>query len=130
LSPPFSTKTGKHGESLAVISGTIFRENPYGEGGPHLCGKAVGCDAIHMPTRPESCFGGLTIASNVRMKRDGWLLFVSHVILVGSFVLMPVYYVSPLNAQLNPICHLLAHHIFHVGRIRVKSDVVHNSSVL
>jgi len=30
----------------------------------------------------------------------------------------------PLNAELNPICHLLAllgaHHIFHVSRIRVK----------
>jgi hypothetical protein len=32
-------------------------------------------------------------------------------------------YINPLNAQLNPICHLLAllgaHHIFHVSRIRV-----------
>jgi len=31
---------------------------------------------------------------------------------------------SPLNAELNPICHLLAllgaHHILHVSRIRVK----------
>jgi len=31
---------------------------------------------------------------------------------------------NPLNAKLNPICHLLAllgaHHIFHVSRIRVK----------
>jgi hypothetical protein len=34
---------------------------------------------------------------------------------------------SPLNAQLNPICHLLAllgaHHILHVSRIRVKDFV-------
>jgi len=33
---------------------------------------------------------------------------------------------NPLNAKLNPICHLLAllgaHHIFHVSRIRVKSS--------
>jgi hypothetical protein len=33
-------------------------------------------------------------------------------------------YVNPLNAQLNPICHLLAvlgaHHILHVSRLRVK----------
>jgi len=32
-------------------------------------------------------------------------------------------YFNPLNAKLNPICHLLAllaHHIFHVSRIRVK----------
>ena len=30
---------------------------------------------------------------------------------------------NPLNAELNPICHLLAllaHHILHVSRIRVK----------
>jgi len=31
---------------------------------------------------------------------------------------------NPLKAELNPICHLLAllgaHHILHVGRIRVK----------
>jgi hypothetical protein len=32
--------------------------------------------------------------------------------------------INTLNAELNPVCHLLtllgAHHIFHVGRIRVK----------
>jgi hypothetical protein len=40
----------------------------------------------------------------------------------------PVLYIgrtvfNPLNADLNPICHLLAllgHHILHVSRIRVK----------
>ena len=35
-----------------------------------------------------------------------------------------MYAVNRLNAELNPICHLLAllgaHHIFHVSRIRVK----------
>jgi hypothetical protein len=34
-------------------------------------------------------------------------------------------YINPLNAKLYPICHLLAllaHHIFHVGRIRVNVD--------
>ena len=34
-------------------------------------------------------------------------------------------YVNPLNAELNPICHLLAllgvYHFLHVSRIRVKS---------
>ena len=33
--------------------------------------------------------------------------------------------VNPLNAELNPICHLLAllgaHHILHVSRIRVRN---------
>ena len=36
--------------------------------------------------------------------------------------------VSPLNAELNPICHLLAlvgaHHILHVNRVRVRHPVV------
>jgi hypothetical protein len=34
--------------------------------------------------------------------------------------------INPLNAELNPICHLLAllgaHRIFHVSRIRVKDN--------
>jgi hypothetical protein len=34
--------------------------------------------------------------------------------------------INPLNAELNPICHLLAllgaHHIFHVSGLRVKSS--------
>jgi len=35
--------------------------------------------------------------------------------------------INPLNAELNPICHLLAllevHHILHVSKIRVKMDL-------
>ena len=35
--------------------------------------------------------------------------------------------VNPLNAELNPICHLVAllgaHHILHVSWIRVKVDI-------
>jgi len=41
------------------------------------------------------------------------------------------YFINPLNAELNPICHLLAllgaHHILHISRIRVnikKSDII------
>jgi hypothetical protein len=34
--------------------------------------------------------------------------------------------INPLNAELNPICHMLAllgaHHILHVSRIRVNTD--------
>jgi len=37
-------------------------------------------------------------------------------------------YFNPLNAELNPICHLLAllgaHHILHVSRIRVNWQMV------
>ena len=36
--------------------------------------------------------------------------------------------INPLNAELNPICHLLAllgaHHILHVNRMRVKRHIV------
>jgi len=36
--------------------------------------------------------------------------------------------ITPLNAQLNPICHLLAllgaHHIIHVNRVRVNMNVL------
>jgi hypothetical protein len=36
--------------------------------------------------------------------------------------------INPLNAELNPICHLLAllgaHHILHVSRIRVKEFII------
>jgi len=36
-------------------------------------------------------------------------------------------FIKPLNAKLNPICHLLAllgaHHILHVSRIRVNYNV-------
>ena len=40
-------------------------------------------------------------------------------------MLVVVWPVNPLNAELNPICYLLAllgaHHFLHVSRIRVKS---------
>jgi hypothetical protein len=40
---------------------------------------------------------------------------------------------NPLNAQVNPICHLLAffgaHHILHVSRIRVKLQMLVNHPV-
>jgi hypothetical protein len=40
---------------------------------------------------------------------------------------------NPLNAKLNPICHLLAllgaHHILHVSRIRVKKQTFRITAV-
>jgi len=37
-------------------------------------------------------------------------------------------YINPLNAELNPICYLLAllgvHHIFHVSRVRLSQSKV------
>ena len=50
-----------------------------------------------------------------------WLLNRSFLIRL----LENVFTLNPLNAELNPICHLLAllgaHHFLHVSRIRVKS---------
>jgi hypothetical protein len=44
---------------------------------------------------------------------------------VHNFSVLPLAIIKPLNAELNPICHLLAllgaHHILHVGRIRVNN---------
>jgi hypothetical protein len=45
---------------------------------------------------------------------------------VGSNSLYPKYLINPLNAELNPICYLLAllgaHHFLHVSRIRVNMN--------
>ena len=43
----------------------------------------------------------------------------------GSYIALPI--ITPLNAELNPICYLLAllaHHFLHVSRIRVKSSTL------
>jgi len=43
------------------------------------------------------------------------------------------FFINPLNAELNPICHLPAllgaHHILHVGRIRVNMELGHHLPV-
>jgi len=50
---------------------------------------------------------------------------------MGSLIASPGTF-NPLNAKVNPICHLLAllgaHHILHVSRIRVEGT--NGSSVL
>jgi len=46
-------------------------------------------------------------------------------------VVATVAYINPLNAKLNPTCHLLAflgaHHILHFSRVRVNCEVICNS---
>ena len=41
-----------------------------------------------------------------------------------------MYKLNPLNAELNPICHLLAlvgaHHILHISRVRVKNESIYS----
>jgi len=43
------------------------------------------------------------------------------------------FFINPLNAELNPICHLLAilgvHHFLHVSRIRVNMELGHHLPV-
>jgi len=50
----------------------------------------------------------------------------SHNVRVKSLRLTKRYHINPFNAELHPICHLLAllgaHLIFHVSRIRVKAN--------
>jgi hypothetical protein len=55
---------------------------------------------------------------------------------IHFFHYSPKYFVifsrfNPLKAELNPICHLLAllraHHILHVSRIRIKTNLQHNT---
>ena len=52
----------------------------------------------------------------------------STVMVVGSTVLWDITRFNPLNAELNPICYLLAllgaHRFLHVSRIRVKSLIL------
>jgi len=47
------------------------------------------------------------------------------VILKRYYYVLVIYSINPLNAKLNPICHLLAllgaHHILHISRIKVKN---------
>ena len=48
----------------------------------------------------------------------------------GLYIL---FYFNPLNAELNPICHLLAllgaHHILHISRIRVKRFLLSTAAI-
>jgi len=75
-------------------------------------------------------------------KNSSWLTFNSLAVLrVGTRQLLSTLPFNPLNAELNPICHLLAllatHHIFHVSGLRVNvvsgflthynRPIIHNS---
>ena len=63
---------------------------------------------------------------SVRMKQLGshWTDFYEIWYLRMLMTSVKVELINPLNAELNPICHLLAllgsQHILHVSRIRVK----------
>jgi len=64
-----------------------------------------------------ACFGS---------RRDAVVAFVAVIVFVALlFLLLSLIHVNPLNAELNPICYLLAllgaHHFLHISRIRVKS---------
>ena len=59
---------------------------------------------------------------SVRMEHFGYLLEIWHFIIFENMQ-RRTEFINPLNAELNPICHLLAllgaHHILHVSRMRV-----------
>jgi hypothetical protein len=52
-------------------------------------------------------------------------IFTHCLLFFGLVQCLKFWHFNPLNAKLNPICHLLAllgaHHIFHVSRVRVKT---------
>jgi len=67
----------------------------------------------------------------VLLKQDGGTgFFCKYLKISGGMVeqqsLLPLCSLNPLNAELNPICYLLAllgaHHFLHVSRIRVKQN--------
>jgi len=70
---------------------------------------------INLYTYFYKCTYQITVASYFRK----WRLILSRLPLVIKHA------INPLNAELNPICYLLAllgaHHFLHVSRIRVKS---------
>ena len=81
-----------------------------------------------------TCFGLYSVILTQIIKKQLWEFrlawhldrtWVTNMV-VGKFLLLTVNsWFNPLNAELNPICYLLAllwaHHFLHVSRIRVKS---------
>ena len=51
--------------------------------------------------------------------------YITETVHIAYFFILDLLFFNPLNAELNPICYLLAllgaHHFPHVSRIRVKS---------
>jgi len=67
-----------------------------------------------------SCSEGVLIANVFDLR----VLLGGHLTLRYTEVHLSLCLINPLNAELNPICYLLAllaHHFLHVSRIRVKS---------
>ena len=63
----------------------------------------------------------LNIVCNIKIRKLRW---AGHIIRMEN-ERIPIKFLNTLNAELNPICYLLAllgaHHFLHVSRIRVKS---------
>ena len=57
-----------------------------------------------------------------------YIFIIYFLLCVCNSPLFPNYFARTLNAELNPICHMLAlleaHHILHVSRIRVKIQLL------
>ena len=57
-----------------------------------------------------------------------WFIRAIRIRRIVSWLFFYLQYINPLNAELNPICYLLAllgaHHILHISRIRVNENQV------
>jgi len=94
----------------------------------HFCLDTFFPRALLLPEAPLiHCYGNLSKLL-CHLKFDSShisKLFTFHCVLIFREGLQ---FFNPLNAELNPICHLLAllgaHHILHISRIRVKEDLI------
>ena len=110
-----------------------------------MCRLSLNLESLNLlePSGPVQACNGIdfpfTFSSTVqRMKKRDSSLRTFLNVPVNSSVLVPSIYgnycykFNPSNAELNPICHLLAllgaHHILHVSRIRVK--LLHSNHVV
>jgi len=85
--------------------------------------RCTGCESSLSICAPDGHLLRVTIPDAVLIQFD--LLRMSKILLETVHVEDYNKCINPLNAELNPICHLLvllgAHHILHVGRLRVKN---------
>jgi len=88
------------------------------------------CDSSNFLTRPVSIRLFFRVSSqNFCVQCISFLLGVNvyTYIVYIMYIYIMYMYINPLNAELNPICYLLAllgaHHFLHVSRIRVKDTM-------
>ena len=118
FSAPVQTGPGTHPASCTMGTGSF----PGGK-------ERLGRDAETSP--PSSTVGHERVELYLYSPFGPYGLYRASVPVQGCTVPLPYYYIyliNSLNAESNPICHLLAllggHHILHVGRIRVTAKIM------